>query len=296
MTGRLDADVPPATDNGSPQHAPSSCAAHDHSYDPAAAGPLDKTALFSIRNLRVTRQGRDLLCNVDFDLSSGEIVTVIGPNGAGKTTLVKVLLGLMDEDAGMVYRRPKLKIGYVPQTFGIDSALPLTVERFLPLGLRRKLSKNELSDRLGEVGAAHVLTRQLQDVSGGELQRVLLCRALLRSPDVLVLDEPAQGVDVTGEAELYDLISGLKDRYGISVLMVSHDLHTVMARSNRVICLNHHVCCSGFPEAVSKHPEYERLFGPKAAKSIAVYRHHHDHRHDLSGEPAETSPTDEADK
>lgn len=290
MTKRLPNDAQSDIQRATAAHNISSFDHHDHSHDRQAAGPVDKTALFSVRNLRVTRQGRDLLCDVDFDLGAGEIVTVIGPNGAGKTTLVKVLLGLMAADAGQVYRKQKATIGYVPQVFGVDNALPLTVERFLKLGLGRRTANGDVHQRLTEVGASHVLTRQLQDVSGGELQRVLLARALLRSPDVLVLDEPAQGVDVAGEAELYDLISVLRDRYGISVLMVSHDLHTVMARSNRVVCLNHHVCCSGVPEAVSKHPEYERLFGPKAAKSIAVYRHHHDHRHDLSGDPAE-APT-----
>lgn len=255
--------------------------AHHHPAS-AAATPVDRSAMFSIRGLRVTRQGRDLLHDVDFDLRPQEIVTVIGPNGAGKTTLVKVLLGLWVGDAGEVWRRADVSIGYVPQKFDLDFTLPLTVSRFLRLG--QDASRSDALQRLEEVGAAQVVDHQLRSISGGELQRVLLARALLRAPNVLVLDEPAQGVDLTGEAELYDLISTLRDRYKMSVLMVSHDLHTVMARSNRVICLNQHVCCSGVPETVSKHPEYERLFGPKAARSIAVYRHHHDHRHDLSGE------------
>lgn len=258
--------------------------AHDHDHTHLSPEP-DQTALISARRLTVTRQGRDLLQKVDLDLWPGEIVTLIGPNGAGKTTLVKALLGLEAYEGGTVFKKPKLVIGYVPQKFTLDPALPLTVEGFLALGLLQPSSHCKISATLDEVGAPHVLTNQLHQISGGELQRVLLARALLREPQILILDEPAQGVDLAGEVELYDLISNLSERYHMSVLLVSHDLHTVMARSNRVICLNRHVCCSGVPDTVSKHPEYERLFGAAAAKSIAIYRHHHDHDHDLSGSP-----------
>lgn len=260
---------------------------HDHDHDhPQLSAKPDQSALISARRLTVTRQGRDLLQSVDLDLWPGEIVTLIGPNGAGKTTLVKALLGLERVDHGRVFKQPNLVTGYMPQKFPLESALPLSVERFLGLGLGDKTLKENVSATLSEVGAKHVLHSQLHQISGGELQRVLLARALLRRPHMLILDEPAQGVDLTGEVELYDLISSLSDRYQLSVLLVSHDLHTVMARSNRVICLNRHVCCSGVPDTVSKHPEYERLFGSAAAKSIAIYRHEHDHHHDLSGSPA----------
>ena len=259
------------------------CCDHDHHH---TADPLDTSALISARGITVTRQGRDLLQNVNLDLWPGEIVTLIGPNGAGKTTLVKALLGLEPIDQGEIFKPNDLVIGYVPQKFGLDPALPLSVERFLGLGLDlTNATKDIIVTALQEVGAGHVAGHQLHQISGGELQRVLLARALLRKPSIMILDEPAQGVDLTGEVELYDLISGLSERYQMSVLLVSHDLHTVMARSNRVICLNRHVCCSGVPDTVSKHPEYERLFGAAAAKSIAVYRHHHDHSHDLSGSP-----------
>lgn len=257
---------------------------HDHDHTPLSAEP-DRSALISARRLTVTRQGRELLQQVDLDIWPSEIVTLIGPNGAGKTTLVKALLGLVTFDQGTLFQRPDLIVGYVPQKFVSDPALPLTVERFLALGLLQRSSHDKISETLAEVGARHVLTDQLHQISGGELQRVLLARALLRSPQILILDEPAQGVDLAGEVELYDLISRLSERYHMSILLVSHDLHTVMARSNRVICLNRHVCCSGVPDTVSKHPEYERLFGAAAAKSIAIYRHHHDHDHDLSGSP-----------
>lgn len=267
---------------------------HDHHGQTLAPEP-DTSALISSRRITVTRGGRDLLQQVDLDLWPREIMTLIGPNGAGKTTLVKALLGLETIDAGIVHRRPGLVTGYVPQKFAADPALPLTVERFLGLGLDREATGEKVAATLDEVGARHVLSDQLHQISGGELQRVLLARALLRSPDLLILDEPAQGVDLAGEVELYDLISAVRDRYGMSILLVSHDLHTVMARSTRVICLNHHVCCSGVPDSVSKHPEYARLFGAAAARALAIYRHDHDHRHDLSGSPAPpTSEQDEA--
>lgn len=272
------------TDAGRRDHAAAepSCG-HDH---PVIGSAPDTAALISARQVTLTRQGRVLLQDVDLDLWPGEIVTLIGPNGAGKTTLVKALLGLETIDQGQIYRRPELALGYVPQKFDLDSALPLTVERFLALGMDQLVDRAKIISALDEVGAPNVLRQQLHQISGGELQRVLLARALLRAPDILILDEPAQGVDLAGEIELYDLISEVRDRYGMSVLLVSHDLHTVMARSNRVICLNRHVCCSGVPDTVSKHPEYERLFGVAAAKSIAIYRHDHDHSHDLSGSPA----------
>ncbi len=258
---------------------------HDHDHTQLSAEP-NKSALISARRLTVIRQGRELLQKVDLDLWPSEIVTLIGPNGAGKTTLVKALLGLEALDGGTVFKSQGLVTGYVPQKFTLDPALPLTVERFLAVGLTQLASTEKIAATLKEVGALHVLSSQLHQISGGELQRVLLARALLRAPQILILDEPAQGVDLAGEVELYDLISSLSERYRMSVLLVSHDLHTVMARSNRVICLNRHVCCSGIPDTVSKHPEYERLFGAAAAKSIAIYRHDHDHHHDLSGSPA----------
>lgn len=226
--------------------------------------------------------GRRVLDRVALVVNEGEIVTLIGPNGAGKSTLVRVLLGLITPDAGRVTRRPGLRVGYMPQRLAVDPVLPLTVRRFLRLA-GRGIDAAALTAALREVGAEHVIDTPLQSVSGGELQRVMLARALLRKPQLLVLDEPVQGVDVTGQAELYQLIAELRRRHRCGVLMVSHDLHLVMAATDQVVCLNTHVCCSGHPESVTRHPEYLRLFGPREAAALAVYTHHHDHVHDVDG-------------
>ena len=261
-------------------HGPGHSHRHGHDHAPL---PADPAALLAGRGLAFVRGGRAILTGVDIDIRPGEIVTVIGPNGAGKTSLVRLLLGLDAPDRGTVHRRADLVIGYAPQRFDIDRALPMTVGRFLRLGQSR--SDTEVAAALAEVGAARVAAQQMTSLSGGELQRVVLARALLRSPNLLVLDEPVRGVDYAGEAELYTLIGKLRDDRGLGVLLVSHDLHVVMAASNRVVCLNRHVCCSGVPETVAQHPEYVRLFGAEAARAIAVYHHHHDHRHDLGGDP-----------
>ena len=255
----------------------------DHHHGPAAALPHDAGALISARRLGLARGGRAILADIDIDIGPREIVTVIGPNGAGKTTLVRALLGLEPLDAGEIRRRPGLVIGYAPQRFDIDRAIPLTVDRFVTMG--RRAEPGELGKVLGDVGAGALGNRQFSELSGGELQRVILARALIRSPDLLVLDEPVRGVDYVGEAELYTLIGRLRTERGFGVLLVSHDLHVVMAQSDRVICLNRHVCCSGVPQSVAQHPEYARLFGAQAARAFGLYHHHHDHSHDLAGEP-----------
>ena len=257
---------------------------HDHAHAHAhAQREHNATALISARNLMLARGGRTILSDIDIDISPGEIVTVIGPNGAGKTTLVRALLGLEPVDQGSIRRKPGLVTGYAPQRFDVDRAIPLTVSRFVTLG--RRAHPQELRGVLNDVGAGVLGERQLSELSGGELQRVVLARALIRTPDLLVLDEPVRGVDYAGEAELYTLIGRLRTERGFGVLLVSHDLHVVMAQSDRVICLNRHVCCSGVPQSVAQHPEYARLFGPQAARAFGLYHHQHDHRHDLAGEP-----------
>ena len=237
--------------------------------------------LLSLDRVGLRRHGNAILDNISLQVRRGEIVTLIGPNGAGKTSLVRIVLGLLAADSGRVERQPRLRIGYMPQKLQIDATLPLNVLRFLLLapGVSREAALRALE----EVGAGHLAQRPLQQVSGGEQQRILLARALLRHPDLLVLDEPVQGVDVNGQIELYQLITRLRDRYGCGVLMVSHDLHLVMAPTNTVVCLNRHVCCSGRPEQVSADPAFIALFGEQAS-ALAVYNHQHDHSHDMHGE------------
>ncbi|GAA0418914.1 zinc ABC transporter ATP-binding protein ZnuC [Cocleimonas flava] len=240
--------------------------------------------LASLDHINLSLQGKTILHDVSLQLQAGKILTVIGPNGAGKSTLIRILLGLETAQSGGVYRKPKLRIGYVPQKMAIDSLLPLTVERFVSLSSRSFSNTAKAKDALEETGVKHLAKQAIQQLSGGEFQRVLLARALLRKPELLILDEPAQGVDVTGQAELYEQIAALKNTYGFGVLMVSHDLHLVMQKTDQVLCLNQHICCSGQPDDVSKHPEYQRLFGNLPAEGLAVYTHHHNHCHELNGD------------
>ncbi len=233
---------------------------------------------------------RSVLDKVDIAVHAGEIVTLVGLNGAGKSTLIRVLFGIVRPDLGSVVRTPGLRIGYSPQHVHRDPILPMTVRRFLTLGA--PASPDRLKKVLAEVGAGTILNHPLAEVSGGELHRVLLARALLREPGLLVLDEPLAGVDVTSQAELYQLIATIRDRYGCGVLLVSHDLHMVMAATDTVVCLNRHVCCSGHPKVITRHPEFVSLFGPHVANAIAIYPHRHDHRHDERGEAV---PIDDGD-
>jgi zinc transport system ATP-binding protein len=237
--------------------------------------------LISAHGLVYEQAGLRLIDQVDIALHRGEVVTVIGPNGAGKTTLIRLLLGLTRPSKGKVQRNRDLTIGYVPQRMHIDPVMPLTVRRFLATAER--FEPQAMIRALQEVGGQGLEDRQMSRLSGGELQRVLLARAILRIPDMLVLDEPAQGVDLAGQAELYRLIGELRDRYHCGVLLVSHDLHLVMESADSVMCLNQHVCCSGKPEAISRHPEYLKLFGAADATGLAVYSHEHDHCHDVHG-------------
>lgn len=239
------------------------------------------SSLISLEKISVNFGQRNVLSNVSLTLQSGKILTLLGPNGAGKSTLVRVVLGLLPASEGKVVRVDGVRIGYVPQKIHLDNTLPLSVERFMQL--RSGVKRADILPALIRVQAAQLLNYPLHKLSGGEMQRVLLARALLNQPQLLVLDEPTQGVDVNGQVALYDLIDQLRHELNCAVLIVSHDLHLVMARTDEVLCLNQHICCSGTPEVVSQHPEFISMFGSQAAGQLAIYRHHHNHRHDLQG-------------
>jgi zinc transport system ATP-binding protein len=238
---------------------------------------LEKQKLVSLDNAGVNRKGRWLVRGVTFEVGRGEIVTLIGPNGSGKSTSARMALGLIQPSEGQVAQYAGLKVGYVPQKMAIDRTMPLTVERLMTL--TGPLSRQEIAAALAETGIGHLLKAEVQHLSGGEFQRAMLARAIARKPDLLVLDEPVQGVDYMGEIALYELIGQIRDRSGCGVLLISHDLHVVMAATDTVVCLNGHVCCTGTPHAVSQHPEYQRLFGIRGAGALAIYTHHHDHTH-----------------
>lgn len=243
---------------------------------------MTNTALVDVRHINLKFQGREVIQDVSFRLEPNQITTLIGPNGSGKSTLVRLVLGLQQPDSGSINRQAQLRIGYMPQKLQLDATIPLSVERFMQIPSR--FPKREIEAALAEVNVRHLLKNPMQQLSGGETQRVLLARALLRRPQLLVLDEPAQGVDITGQIELYQLITEIRSRYQCTVLMVSHDLHLVMASTDQVICLNHHVCCSGHPESVSADPAFIALFGRQGADTLALYSHHHNHHHDTHGE------------
>ena len=239
--------------------------------------PPPRDDIVRIEGIGVKREGRWLVRGVDMAIARGEIVTLIGPNGSGKSTTVKTALGIIRPDEGRVWRAPKLSIGYVPQKIAMDRSLPMTVERLMRLTGRH--SASTVTAALATVGIAHLAQAQVHALSGGEFQRALIARAIIGKPDLLVLDEPVQGVDFSGEVALYDLIGAIRDETGCGVLLISHDLHVVMARTDTVICLNGHVCCQGTPDTVAASGEYAALFGPRAAQTLAIYRHEHDHAH-----------------
>ncbi len=235
-------------------------------------------ALLEIQGLNVSFGAETVLTHVDLVVNPGEIVTIVGPNGSGKTTLLRAILGATRPSAGRVIKRKGLRIGYVPQKLAIDSTLPMTARRFLDLPAR--VSDAAAQKALEQTGAAQLADRQLTDLSGGQLQRVLLARALIGNPELLLLDEATQGLDQPGSADFYRLIEDVRQKLGCAILMVSHELHVVMAASDRVICLNGHVCCHGTPEHVASAPEYRALFGSGTKGALALYRHEHDHAHD----------------
>lgn len=234
--------------------------------------------LVTLTGATIAHSGTPALRNVDFHINRGEIVTILGPNGSGKSTLLRAIIGALTPSSGVLKRAADLRIGYVPQKLHIDPTLPLTVRRFL--SLPKRISDQEAEAALARANVAGLAQRQMTGLSGGQFQRVLLARALLSKPDLLILDEATQGLDQPGSAAFYRQIEAVRQELGCAVLMVSHDLHVVMAASDRVICLNGHICCEGAPAQVASAPEYQALFGQGTQGALALYRHEHDHSHD----------------
>ena len=234
-------------------------------------------SLLSATAIDLAYAGQRVLRGVSLSIAKGEIVTIVGPNGSGKSTLLRVLIGALKPDKGLVTRASGLKIGYVPQRLHIDPTLPMTVRRFLDLP--KPVPQGDAIAALDRAGVPGVIGQQMASLSGGQFQRMLLARAVLGGPDILMLDEPTQGLDQPGSASFYRQIEELRNRLGCAVLMVSHELHVVMSASDRVICLNGHVCCEGTPEVVSAAPAYRELFGTGTGGALALYRHDHDHHH-----------------
>ncbi|WP_424976519.1 ATP-binding cassette domain-containing protein [Dinoroseobacter sp. S124A] len=234
-------------------------------------------SLISVQNLSVRYGANTVLQHVSLDLFRGEIVTIVGPNGSGKTSLLRAIIGAATPASGTVTRQPGLKIGYVPQKLHIDPTLPMTVSRFMQLTDR--VARAACKEALEAAGVPDLLKRQMSQLSGGQFQRVLLARALINQPDVLLLDEATQGLDQPGSASFYRQIETVRRETGCAVLMISHELHVVMSASDRVVCLNGHICCQGAPAVVASAPEYRALFGTGTGGALALYRHDHDHDH-----------------
>lgn len=239
--------------------------------------PARRMSLISSHGLSLRYGGKTVLRDVEFHIDRSEIVTIVGPNGSGKSSLLRALVGALKPASGSVARAKGLRIGYVPQRLQIDATLPLTVTRFLNLPTRQ--SAQTIHSALTRAGVPDLAAQQMTGLSGGQFQRVLLARALLNDPDILILDEATQGLDQPGAAAFYRRIEEVRTELGCAVLMVSHDLHVVMAASDRVLCLNGHVCCEGTPDVVADAPEYRALFGSGTQGTLALYRHDHDHHH-----------------
>ena len=237
-------------------------------------------SLISVDDLSVSYGANNVLRNVRLTVDPGEIVTIVGPNGSGKTTLFRAIIGATPPTFGQVALKPGLRIGYLPQRLHIDPNLPITVKRYLRL--TERVRHRDCVAALAAAGVPDLLKRQMSQLSGGQFQRVLLARALINRPEILLLDEATQGLDQPGSAAFYRRIEEVRRESGCAVLMISHELHVVMSASDRVICLNGHVCCEGSPAVVASAPEYRALFGTGTGGALALYRHDHDHDHGMT--------------
>ncbi|MCK3657412.1 zinc ABC transporter ATP-binding protein ZnuC [Pasteurellaceae bacterium Pebbles2] len=248
----------------------------------AALAQSSEQPLVELKDISVIFSQKVALQHINLRIFPNSITTIVGPNGGGKSTLLKVLLKLLSPTKGSVTYRADLRVGYVPQKIHLDHSLPVTVERFL--SLKKGIQKSDIQQALELLSISHLIKNSMQKLSGGEMQRVLIARAILNKPNLLVLDEPTQGVDINGQIELYQLIHQTQQKLNCAILMVSHDLHIVMADTNEVLCVNQHICCAGTPETVSNDPKFIHFFGDQFSKNIAFYTHHHNHNHNIHGD------------
>lgn len=232
--------------------------------------------IIKISDVCLNVNNKNILNNVSFEIKNNDFLTIIGPNGAGKTSLLKIILGIIKPTKGSIEIQNKLNISYVPQYMNIEKSIPVNVDYFLKLYQKDTSSFDEIIQR---ISIEKILKKQLYELSGGELQKVLLGKALLDKPDLLILDEPAQNLDISSQIELYKIINELYKSSNISILMVSHDLHMVMSSTKRVICLYHHICCAGEPSFVYQNPEFISIFGSNMSELISLYSHYHNHKH-----------------
>ena len=244
--------------------------------------PNKDDVLVRLKEINVNFNGNNILQNINLTIHANSITTIVGPNGGGKSTLLKVLLKLLAPTQGVVEHKKGLKIGYVPQKLHLDHSMPITVTKFL--SLKPRCTSDAIAEALRLFSIEHLANNSMQKLSGGELQRVLLARAILDRPQLLVLDEPMQGVDINGQTELYQLLNNTRNWLNCAILMVSHDLNIVMANTDEVLCVNRHICCAGTPEMVTNDPHFIHFFGDQFAKNVAFYSHHHNHHHNLHGD------------
>lgn len=252
--------------------------------------PVVPMPLIELKQINVIFAEKTALRDINLKIYPNSIITIVGPNGGGKSTLLKTLLKLQKPSSGEVLYHDKVRIGYVPQKIHLDHSLPLTVSRFLCLS--KGVNKRDVEATLTQLSIHHLAEQNMQKLSGGEMQRVLLARAILNKPNLLVLDEPTQGVDINGQAELYQLIHQTQQALNCAVVMVSHDLHIVMADSKEVLCINQHICCAGTPETLSNDPTFMRLWGNQIAQNVGFYSHHHNHHHNMHGDVCRCNASD----
>ncbi|MFT6332115.1 MAG: zinc transport system ATP-binding protein [Lentimonas sp.] len=236
---------------------------------------INEEIICSLKDISLNLNDQQILKNINLELKKGEIVTLIGPNGGGKTSIARILSGILKPTSGNVFLKNKAKIGYMPQKLKIENTIPLRVIDFLQL----HFEKPSLEKVVKQLNLEKILGKSIHQISGGLLQKVLLAKALIKNPDILILDEPTSSMDITAIAEFYHIIEEIRDQKKCAILIISHDLHIVMQRTNKVVCVNQHICCSGSPESINNHPEYLSLFGKSKIENIAIYSHHHDHKH-----------------